>query len=227
MPLASPFPSLIAFALLGPLPGAPPPLTPEEEQALGPATSARRRAQFALGRACARAALRALGVPEPLSVGRGANRQPVWPQGIVGSITHSHDQAAAAAARGDRYRGIGIDLEQARLPSSPLLHRVCRPPERERLEALGEDRLRIAFTAVFAAKESVYKALHPLTGVYLGFQDAEIEFAPTADGWTGGGAFTWKLEKDSGPGFPPGSKGQGAWRRQGDWVLAGVWIDAP
>lgn len=221
----SPFPASIAFAWREDSAGTAPALLPEEEAALGSVASPRRRAQFALGRACARDALRALGVAVPVAIAKGEDRRPVWPAGIVGSITHSHERAAAAAAPARLFRGIGLDLERIRAPSTALLHRVCRPEERPPFEALSPNTAARRFTAVFAAKESVYKAVNPLTGVYLGFQDAGIEF-PEGEDFDTGSPFLWRLEKAGGPGFPAGTRGQGAWRRAGEWILAGVWITA-
>ncbi|HEX7926975.1 MAG TPA: 4'-phosphopantetheinyl transferase superfamily protein [bacterium] len=225
MPLTSPFPPAVAFALRSEADLATAALTPEEERLLGPASSPRRRAHFRLGRACAREALRALGITAPATVGRAADRRPLWPEGFVGSITHSGDHGAAAAARGTDFRGLGVDLERVRLPSDGLLRRTCRPEEQVAWEALPGDGKPVAFTALFAAKESIYKAVNPLTGVYLGFQDATVTFNPGADAQ--GGSLTWTLHKDSGGAFPAGTRGQGAWRAEGEWVVAGIWIAAP
>jgi 4'-phosphopantetheinyl transferase EntD len=73
----------------------------------------RRLAEFVSGRACARRALVALGVPDALrrAIPVGAHGQPVWPAGVVGSITHCPGRCAAVAAPSDRYRSIGIDNE--------------------------------------------------------------------------------------------------------------------
>lgn len=223
--MESPFPGSVAFAWREDFAGAAPGLLPEEEAALGHAASPRRRAQFALGRACARDALRALGLAAPGAIGKGEDRRPVWPDGIVGSITHSHGRAAAAVAPARLYRGIGVDLERIRPPSAALLRRVCRPEERPPFDTLAPEAVALRFTTVFAAKESIYKAVNPLTGVYLGFQDARIEFPPGAALGTGS-SFVWRLEKDGGPGFPAGTYGPGAWRRMEKWILAGVWIAA-
>lgn len=221
--MESPFPVSVAFAWLEDSAGTAPRLLPEEEAALGGGASPRRRAQFALGRACARNALRALGLTAPGPIGKGEGRRPAWPDGIVGSITHSHGRAAAAVAPARLYRGIGVDLERIRLPSDALLRRVCRPEERPPFDGLAADAVALRFTAIFAAKESIYKAVNPLTGVYLGFQDARIEFPPGEDLGTGS-SFVWWLEKDGGPRFPAGTRSPGAWRRMEEWILAGVWI---
>ena len=76
--------------------GEPDPLLPAERAALGQVVDGRRR-DFAAGRHCARRALaRLVGSPEPIL--SGPDREPVWPQGIVGSITHCDGYRAAAVA---------------------------------------------------------------------------------------------------------------------------------
>jgi 4'-phosphopantetheinyl transferase EntD len=59
----------------------------EEASLLGPGSVEKRWREFAAGRSCARKALAASG-HAPVAVLQGAGREPVWPQGIVGSITH-------------------------------------------------------------------------------------------------------------------------------------------
>jgi 4'-phosphopantetheinyl transferase EntD len=221
----SPFPSAAAFVERHQPPDGPLPLRPEEQDALGGASSPRRRAQFALGRACARDALLRLGARADVAIGRETGRLPRWPAGYVGSITHSHDRAAAAVALADAFRSLGVDLERTRRPSDALLARVTRPAERETLRALPASELPLAFTALFAAKESLYKAVNPLTGTYLGFGDAEVRFAPGTD-WRGdGGGFAWSLHKDCGALFPLGAGGAGA--MTGWWPASGFFATAP
>src|ERR1700679_1440183 len=48
-----------------------------------------RQAEFFFGRLAARSVLAALNAP-PGEVSVGASREPVWPPGIVGSISHTH-----------------------------------------------------------------------------------------------------------------------------------------
>ena len=136
-----------------------------------------RRAEFATARRCARAALARLGRPAE-AVPVGERRAPVWPDGVVGSITHCAGFRAAAVAHRADVRGLGLDAE----PHAPLppgvLDAVSEPAERAGLAAAGDgvhaDRL------LFCAKESVYKAWFPLTGTFLGFGDAAVSVA--ADG---------------------------------------------
>jgi 4'-phosphopantetheinyl transferase EntD len=133
----------------------------------------KRRAEFATVRHCARLALAELGVPAaPILPGvRGA---PVWPDGIVGSMTHCAGYRAAAVARTAEVAGIGIDAEvDGPLPEG-VLDLVSSEAERSHLAALPSgvhwDRL------LFSAKEAVYKVWSPRTGEWLGFEEAAVRF---------------------------------------------------
>jgi 4'-phosphopantetheinyl transferase EntD len=148
-------------------------LFPEEEALLARAVDKRRR-EFATARGCARRALADLGVA-PTPILRGERGAPRWPQGIVGSITHCAGYRAAAVAHARDMMTIGLDAE----PNEPLPDRVIDvvslPGERALLRDLESaapgaclDRL------LFCAKETVYKAWFPLTGRWLGFEDADI-----------------------------------------------------
>ena len=128
--------------------------------------------EFAAGRACARAAMAALGLsPAPLPM--EADRAPRWPAGLRGSIAHSVTLCVAAVTREDIH--IGIVLEPLEKMEDSLIPTICTEAERARL-APG-DALRI-----FSAKEAVYKAQYPLTGALFDFHRLEVSLAP--DGFT-------------------------------------------
>ena len=158
----------------GPLPGEA--LLPEEEPLVARAVE-KRRAEFTTVRTCARRALGRLGLP-PAPLLSGDKREPLWPAGVVGSLTHCAGYGAAAVAWASDLATVGIDAEpHDKLPDG-VLERVSLPVEQRELRALPAgvhwDRL------LFSAKESVYKAWFPLTGRWLGFEDAEL--VPAADG---------------------------------------------
>src|ERR1700678_1851414 len=69
-----------------------------------------RRAQFAAGRACARAALSRIGCA-PDAIPCDPDGVPQWPFGFVGSISHKNTESIAAIGFAREFRGIGIDLE--------------------------------------------------------------------------------------------------------------------
>ncbi|MEU2391455.1 nuclear transport factor 2 family protein [Streptomyces sp. NPDC007369] len=147
-----------------------PPLYPEEEYAVRTAVAGRRR-EFALGRHSARVALGGLGVA-PTPIRRGAAGSPVWPPGVVGSISHTEGVCAAAVAPAADVAGIGIDIEPAQPLPDEVLNLVCTPGERHQLPP-GTSALLFA-KVVFSAKESVYKVLYPLTGRFWDFHDVEL-----------------------------------------------------
>ncbi len=156
--------------------GPVPALLDAEAAALGQ-VCATRRADFALGRACAHRAISALGLPvSPLLPGPGGS--PRWPDGAVGSLTHGGRYCAGAVARRRTYLGLGIDAEDHEALPPRVRARVTLPAERAWLRAAPAgvhwDRI------LFSAKESVYKAWHPLTGRWLGFRDATTSWTVEA-----------------------------------------------
>jgi 4'-phosphopantetheinyl transferase EntD len=164
--------SVRAVESFGELPGAA--LLPEE-QALVERAVAKRRDEVTTVRACARRALAELGLP-PVPILTGPSREPLWPAGVVGSLTHCAGYRAAAVARRDDVAAIGIDAEPHETLPEGVLEHASLPEERAALAALPPgthwDRL------LFSAKESVYKAWFPLAGRWLGFQDARLTFFP-------------------------------------------------
>jgi 4'-phosphopantetheinyl transferase EntD len=85
-----------------------------ERRAVHDAVPARRR-EFRTGRACARRCLERLGRP-PGPIGCGPRGEPLWPTGVVGSITHCAGLRACAVAPAAAVRALGIDAE----PNAPL-----------------------------------------------------------------------------------------------------------
>lgn len=149
----------------------------EEERLLPATTSPLRAAEFRLGRRAAHLALEALG-HRPGPILRGPQREPIWPAGVAGSITHAGDHAIAAVALLSDAGGIGIDLED-RGRFFPALETEIAGEEE--LAALGqmEGRAREDATIeLFSAKESIYKAHYPRIGRYFGFDSVRIEFGP-------------------------------------------------
>lgn len=178
--------------------GTPPPaeeagLYPDELEAVGKAVDKRRR-EYAWVRHCARQALGGLGLP-PGPILNGPKREPLWPEGVVGSMTHCDGYRAAVVASTDLLLGLGIDAE----PHGPLpdgiLDSVTLPEERDHLAALAVRRPDVHWQRlVFSAKESVYKAWFPQTNAWLGFHDASLLFA-TDPAATDRGTFTARLLK--------------------------------
>ncbi|MFF3616797.1 4'-phosphopantetheinyl transferase [Streptomyces sp. NPDC002580] len=152
-------------------------LFPEEEAVTQGAVEAR-RVEFRTVRHCARKAMGELGIP-PLPILPGRRRDPQWPEGIVGSMTHCKGYRAAAVARASDVLSLGIDAEpHERLPDG-MLPAVARPDEIARLTRLYASRPEVHWDRLtFSAKESVYKAWFPLARRWLDFHDATLTLHP-------------------------------------------------
>lgn len=161
---------------------------PGEEDLVAKAVQKRRR-EFITARRCAREALATLG-HAPAPIRSGPAREPQWPVGMVGSITHTTSFRAAAVAPRRLVASIGIDAELNEPLPDGVEHVITVPGEPEMLAALAR-----AFPAthwgrvLFSAKESIYKAWYPLTGRWLGFEEACLTIDPA-------GMFTARLLVD-------------------------------
>ena len=185
-------------------------LYPDEEKAVRNAVPSRRR-EFARGRACARHALARLG-RRPGPIGVGPHRQPVWPREIVGSVTHAGGWIAAAVASSDELVALGIDVEVMQRLETGVRDRVMQATDR--LE-LGE----ATPVVVVSAKESVFKALFPGSGVWMAYDAVSLRH--------GSDAGSLRVAPS---GISPAAPGvedlRGGYRVSPEWVTTGFWRQA-
>ncbi len=176
----------------------------------------RRRAEWLAGRRCASEALRLL-TGQGACPGMASDRSPLWPDGIVGSISHSGDVAIAIAARAGSCRGMGIDIERLMdgQGASEVASAALTPRERRRL---GNDPFSV--TLAFSAKESLFKALHPLLRRPMSFQLSELV------AWNGQGTARLRLVEGLSSEFPAGREIEARFARFGDLLLTRVLIPA-
>jgi 4'-phosphopantetheinyl transferase EntD len=161
----------------------PPGLTalPEEEPLIARAV-AKRRNEFITVRHCARLALAQLGLP-PVPILKGEKGEPCWPDGVVGSLTHTEGYRGAVVGHSGDVRSVGIDAEPHDVLPNGVLDAITLPAERPELAALPAD---LHWDRIlFCAKEATYKAWFPLTRRWLGFEDAHIVFEAGAGATTG------------------------------------------
>ena len=179
-----------------------------------------RRVHFLAGRHCAREALREL-APElaNIPVLIGGMREPIWPFGIRGSITHTKRYAVAVVARMTRMRGLGIDVERWMKPDAPKNIGSHVTIEGE-LEAMSEGTgltASEALTVVFSAKESLFKALFGAVGRYFGFHDARLTRIDMVEGTLEG-----RLESDLTPELAKGYRFSGRVSRVEGGIVTGI-----
>lgn len=102
-------------------------LYPEELVAVGHAVPKRQR-EFATGRVNARRAMSRIGEPAA-PIPSGADRAPVWPAHLTGSISHTDDACVAVVARRSNAASLGIDLEHNHSLPADLWPVICTPAE--------------------------------------------------------------------------------------------------
>ena len=173
--LPNPFPDHISFCLLPIHSTSNQKLHPAEENYFSQLSSVSRKEHYRSGRICAGEVLSKLGARGQPVLRDPQTREPLWPEGISGAITHSGNWAAAAAGKTSEVSGIGIDLEDLeRQVDSRISRHVCIPEEQKWLQECGEDFLEQNLKVIFSAKESIFKAFFPYTRTYLHFHDARI-----------------------------------------------------
>ena len=173
--LPNPFPDHISFCLLPIHSTSNQKLHPAEENYFSQLSSVSRKEHYRSGRICAGEVLSKLGTLGQPVLRDPQTREPLWPEGISGAITHSGKWAAAAAGKTSDVLGIGIDLEDLeRQVDSRISRHVCIPEEQKWLQECGEECLEQNLKIIFSAKESIFKAFFPYTRTYLHFHDARI-----------------------------------------------------
>ena len=167
----------------------------------------KRKCEYLAGRICARDAL-ARNHSHDFQIISGADRSPTWPKGFSGSITHSHNFAAAAVGFKHIAKGIGIDTE-AQIASKRLESIKPRLFLDQELVSRQQPPINpeAYYTLLFSAKESIFKCIYPLTGVFFGFHDAFISHID----WQSQ-TFQYVLFKSLGPEHPAGKRGEGFWK---------------
>ncbi|HCL5268447.1 TPA: enterobactin synthase subunit EntD [Salmonella enterica] len=113
----------------------------------------KRKAEHLAGRIAAVHALRETGIRMVPDI--GDKRQPLWPDGIFGSISHCASTALAVISR----QRVGVDIEKimSQHTVAELASSIIDSDERQILQASSLP-FPLALTLAFSAKESVYKA---------------------------------------------------------------------
>lgn len=165
----------------------------------------KRQAEFFMGRMAARQALRAAGHPA-VEIATGPHREPRWPAGVTGSITHAGGFAAAVVVSSRDYMGVGIDIERVVDPATrvSIEHSILTPGECEFLEGVDTTRSREELlTMIFSAKESFFKGSFNTVGRYFGFEAIALI---AIDASAGAGRLEFELLEALSPDLPCGHR---------------------
>ncbi|WNO11145.1 4'-phosphopantetheinyl transferase [Teredinibacter sp. KSP-S5-2] len=140
---------------------------------------AKRKADFLCGRIAAKCCLQFAGLLNHESVGFtlpvGNRRAPIWPEGVIGSITHTVKMASAVVAKSAQCKGIGIDIEHwvEEETYHNINSHILTDAEHALMNSSSFSKEQI-LTLIFSAKEALFKALYPSVKVYFDFLDAEL-----------------------------------------------------
>lgn len=134
---------------------------------------AKRQTEFLAGRYCVKQLYQQSRLDLDLPVYRD-HKSPLWPDGYIGSISHTRGIAAAVLGSKQDYLGLGLDLEPVIHPKTAerVQSMILRPEERQLLET-SVDYLR-DLTIVFSFKESLYKSLNPTLNRFIGFHEVQV-----------------------------------------------------
>lgn len=130
----------------------------------------RRKMEYSTGRWLARKALEHLGI-DPQPIHKGALHQPLWPEGIIGSLTHEMDLCAAVLIRKQRsaYKALGIDIafsEDSFGPASQYATEFLTG--HDEIDSIpGIDKMMDPYLALLCLKESGVKAISESMGDFL------------------------------------------------------------
>ena len=177
----------------------------------------KKKAHFLGGRYCAHQALSLMkrnesDVPDTyenekndlVPIQKSEQGAPIWPEGVIGSITHTENFIGAVVESAEKLRGIGIDTEKILGPQSVVMVESLVATEEEKRKSLSFDPFEY-FTLIYSAKESIFKCLNPIIQKYIEFHDVTIENVCFDSQ-----AFTFKLLKDINEEFKEGMSFEGS-----------------
>lgn len=136
----------------------------------------------------------------------------MWPDGVVGTITHCAGVRACAVAPAAEHAGLGIDATPARPLPAGVLGRVAELGDARvtaGLEALRRSGRESPDSVLLAAAEAVAKARTTAHGGWFGIAGAAVELRPD-------GSFVARARR--GPAFTA----TGRWVVDRGTVLAGI-----
>ena len=179
-----------------------------------------RRNEFLAGRRAAEDALAEWLPRGTYSIGIGSEREPIWPEGFCGSLSHSREWAVAAGGKAESLGSVGVDLEDPRRLSPKTWRLVLTPGEQDWIHLhIPEEEWKWWGTLLFSLKECFYKWQYPLTGAWLGFQDVEVELETTGSC----GSARLRLSGSEGPPLLVGRTFSLGYRGNLYWLLTGMW----
>ena len=156
------------------------PLNDAEQACVADAVDSRQR-EFTAGRNCLHRCLRNLGLQIHPPILMGKLREPLLPNGYVGTLSHCNGYCVAVAAQTSQYLGVGLDVEHNTPLESGLTNLICIPEELTEVKNYLQDLSPAEQHSypdpgklIFSIKESFYKAYFPKLKAYFDFLDVKV-----------------------------------------------------
>ncbi len=147
-------------------------LHPEEFCVISKAIE-KRRYEFSSGRLCVKKALQKVEIDSCI-LKQGINGEPLWPDNVTGTISHSNSWAGAAVAIKNIVIGIGFDIETVGRINDRMLKKIITDQEKNQLKRKNKQESGEYTALIFSAKEAFYKALSYKYTEALRFKDISI-----------------------------------------------------
>lgn len=180
----------------------------------------KRRSEYLAGRVCAVNAMSEVSHSQHHQVESDKqSRAPRWPEGLVGSISHSSNHAIACVAKKQHYISIGIDVETIfdSKAAKALADQILTNKERSLNHNMKFNDLT---TLAFSAKEAAYKAIYNDAKFVFGFNAmALISSTPTT--------FKLEVQQNLSPKWKLGSTITGEYRITENKIYSLILITQP
>jgi enterobactin synthetase component D len=151
----------------------------DDEQVLVANAVLSRQKEFSTGRWLARQGLQQFGLPiQPIKTGR--LRNPLWPDSLLGSISHDADCCAVVLAQKKDHSGLGIGIDLVALSRASRLDGLDSLVAADAKELDAVSQLNLALDPVlllFSIKESVIKALSFYLDDFIDMRSIEVCYA--------------------------------------------------
>lgn len=180
--------------------------------------SEKRRREFVTGRLLARQVLAEFGL-DCCEVPAGQDRAPIWPEGFVGSISHTNSLCAVAVAQSSGgVAAIGLDIEEIRSLPVDVRDEIMDRQEREQLPLVNVNGVDLAGMILFSAKEAAYKCQYCLSKEFLEFSDLSVSVSLKEN------TFAARFNRSVGP-FAVDDCLEGRWQTGDRHIATAVTID--
>lgn len=147
----------------------------EEQKLVEHFGSEKRKAEFLTGRSLYHQLEARLSV-HPQALLKDEQGRPKWPEQVTGSITHSGEWVAILLGlKTEPCFSVGLDLQEINIAKTRhgIRRHILTTEEERLLEQQIQEQPEIVLY-LFSAKEALYKALNPITQLYLGFKEVNL-----------------------------------------------------